>query len=698
MKTRKLLAILLILAMMMGLLCTGAVATTTLQTGSGVTDISISGVGISDVTYQTQDINNSYSNHRYINNVLLPSGTANNASITINFTKESGTVLSPTAPNGSPNQFFPIVMRTATDTYTVNLSNGVGSVTVYAHHNIPSQWQNCDVYVINFSKGTYANPQQADCGLWLRFGDPHYELSAPECYMEFSGSGDDYDVIYSGPYGSQYYPDTLAFYIDNPDDIVGMVGTNITITTYDNDYTVLQSGSSLTLPAALTKGFYALNLAAGQSTYTLEITTSDNDVVTLTFSQPIAYGSTGGVAPNAVVSYLPIGQFATGTGWGSSAGKLVSNGTSTGYSSTGVSLGALGGYIEFYFAYGIENDVRNPYGVDFVVYGNAFNGNPEAGAVQVSEDGTEWYELAGSLYYEKTATGTTSTATWHNGYTGTLRNADVTYTYGDSNNDGNDDIGASLTNGTVTLNAAPFTTATTWWPNSSVYPMGGQPHTDNNVSVSFGSTSLAFGGVTAVQDSDDTAFYSFGYADVTPNGTISNYGDATNPYTAYTSSKVGGDGFDLEWAVEIDTGTPVNVSGMVFHYVRVYSAVLDNWQFGETSTEVCGVFSAYRTSEENGAISGVGYTNAPTIYVDGTGLSLADYVSFGMASYTTEGNVTIYDATGLVSGAISASGASGTNIYVNNDANSHTVVSGEHTVRVIAQSGNAAPSISLIKF
>ncbi len=27
---------------------------------------------------------------------------------------------------------------------------------------------------------------------------------------------------------------------------------------------------------------------------------------------------------------------------------------------------------------------KNPYGVDFVIYGNAFNGNPEAGAVQVS--------------------------------------------------------------------------------------------------------------------------------------------------------------------------------------------------------------------------------------------------------------------------------------------------------------------------
>ena len=54
----------------------------------------------------------------------------------------------------------------------------------------------------------------------------------------------------------------------------------------------------------------------------------------------------------------------------------------------------------------------NPYGVDFVIYGNPFNGNPEAAAVQVYAqevlpDGTlgeyKWYELAGSLYYSDSA-------------------------------------------------------------------------------------------------------------------------------------------------------------------------------------------------------------------------------------------------------------------------------------------------------
>ena len=107
--------------------------------------------------------------------------------------------------------------------------------------------------------------------------------------------------------------------------------------------------------------------------------------------------------------------------------------------------------------------------------------------------------------------------------------------------------------------------------------------------------------MTAVQDSNTTAEYAFGYADVTPNGSPATYGDAVNPYTPYTSGKTGGDGFDLAWAVDISTGLPVNVTGKVFKYVRVYSAVLDNATFGETSTEVCGIFTTANGGTGSGA-------------------------------------------------------------------------------------------------
>lgn len=47
----------------------------------------------------------------------------------------------------------------------------------------------------------------------------------------------------------------------------------------------------------------------------------------------------------------------------------------------------------------ITNNPNNKYGIDFIIYGNAFVGNPEAGIVKVSQDGTNWYTLAGSRHY-----------------------------------------------------------------------------------------------------------------------------------------------------------------------------------------------------------------------------------------------------------------------------------------------------------
>ena len=80
------------------------------------------------------------------------------------------------------------------------------------------------------------------------------------------------------------------------------------------------------------------------------------------------------------------------------------------------SLGNFGGYITYYFNTPITDDPKNPYGVDFTVYGNSFDGTSgasEPGAVMVSENGSTWYELAGSVFYD-------DSTTW---------NAEVTYQY-----------------------------------------------------------------------------------------------------------------------------------------------------------------------------------------------------------------------------------------------------------------------------
>lgn len=740
MKTRKLLAILLTLAMMMGLLCTGAMATTTLQTGSSVNSITISGAGISDVGTPTpQSLSTPYTNYRYINNVLLTSETADNATITITFSPVSGTVISPVPPQGSPAQYFGVVMGNATNTYTVTLSGGNGSTTIYAHHDLaPNHWQDCDIYVINFSKGNYANPVHAGNGLWLRLGDPNYALTAPECYMDFDATNSGYTVEYDGPLGdsSDFYPNKIAFYIDNPEDITAMSGSNLTITVYDENYDVWDSGTTLTDLDAMCAGFYEITLDDNSNAHTLTITNGNSGNVTLSFHRPKAYGANGGTAPTSVVSYLPLGQFATGSGWGSADGKFVVTNTSTGFSSTGVSLGAFGGYIEFDFGAngGITNDPRNPYGVDFVVYGNAFNGNPEAGAVQVSADGNEWFELAGSRYYEAAPASATPASSAHLAYTGTLRNADVTYTLNSN------DIDATMTDGTVTVTLDPLTTNTSWWPTTDEYPefdantfpTSGNAHTDNNVKVLYGGDTavctLKYEGVTAVQDSDANAFYAFGYADVTPNGTPGTYGDAVNPYTAYSSSKTGGDGFDLEWAVNIATGMPLSANDFYeldsqnqptstlkkFRYVRVYSAVLDNYTFGETSTEVCGIFSAYLTDAEKEATS-VGRTAAPSAL----SYTLKHPVTlnpFTPVSLTIPENRESYSCISTIANSVGASdmivsvtAVSGANIYVNGVLLAETGTSGTEVIysgtvpkpvngqyiRVIVQQGTAQPYLFL---
>ena len=134
------------------------------------------------------------------------------------------------------------------------------------------------------------------------------------------------------------------------------------------------------------------------------------------------------------------------------------------------------------------------------------------------------------------------------------------------------------------------------------------------MTVSHTADNLTFSGITAVPDYNTTATYAFGYADVTPNGSPTTYGDAVNPYTLYTTAKTGGDGFDLEWAVNPSTKLPVDVTGKAFKYVRVYSAVLDNATFGETSTEVCGIFTtANGLKNADGSEVPVGRTDAPTV-------------------------------------------------------------------------------------
>ena len=193
--------------------------------------------------------------------------------------------------------------------------------------------------------------------------------------------------------------------------------------------------------------------------------------------------------------------------------------------------------------------------------------------------------------------------------------------------------------------------------------------------------------MTLVRDTDATADYAFGYADITPNGT--NYGTPVNPYTYNTT---GGNAYDISWAVN-DNGEPVRLT--TISKIRVYTSAVLNVSstdapiftvpsiFGETSAEVCGIYAV------NPGASEVGVTTEPTIRINGdtiTATSVSD-------------NAAVYDSGGLLEGdVISVTAASGTNLWINNaNSSSYTVTADDQMVRVIVQSGEKEPYIVVIK-
>lgn len=426
-------------------------------------------------------------------------------------------------------------------------------------------------------------------GVSMQFGDPdpNYEPTLPESAMTITGSNGAYTANYNGADSQYYYPDTLSLYIKAATasftDLV--CSDNVRILTYTD--TVPTAHQTLKPSENVNDGVlsdvYTVSLTGAGS---IALKNGAATVLTLSFSAPKNDFPTVSGTPTGFMGYLPLGQYARGTGWGSpysNGGTTVANPVAKvvgGYSSTGVSLGAAGGYVQYDMGGFISDDPANPYGVDFIVYGNAFNGNPEAASVQVSQDGVKWYELAGSLYYADN----------------TIRNADITYTLNGSN------VDYSITqNGAVKASGTFKANGSGWFPTQANYGGVWKIADADVIASSFTSTSVTYSGVTLVKDTDTTNDYQFGYADVHING--SSYGAAVNPYSI-TNTGSGGDGFDIAWAVNAD-GTPAGLSSI--RYIRVYtSAAMDGTGaamtvpsiFGETSAEVCGI---YKTTNAGGS-------------------------------------------------------------------------------------------------
>lgn len=504
-----------------------------------------------------------------------------------------------------------------------------------------------------------------------------------------------------------------------------------------NGFTVSVDGTALTPNSAPsaddTDVAYTINTDA---TNAITIVAS-NGTTTYTITCPHYTATASGTNPVAVNGYLPVGQFArpNSFGWGTlyTDNTNVSSSSNdvkfkTGYVSTGVSLGMAGGYVQFDMGNNrIQNNANNKYGIDFIVYGNAFVGNPEAAGVQVSNDGVTWYTLAGSRHYMsdtkwnqnisyiKIATANTTIGGKSFAKAGIYVSTDFAAPSSDNASDVDAAVALATWTGIPQLTGSTYpktyTTdtpaAAAWWPEyasnenyGNVWNIG---NAVNGVSWLRNGTAevITYTGVTTVEDdmvvlnegataaptqAEMTDVYQWGYADVRVNG--SQYGTVVNnPYAAApsTDAGAGGDGFDLSWAVKAD-GTPIALSSV--RYVRVYSAVLFSaGVFGETSAEVCGLYVA------NAESSSVGTTARPTVKLNGTTLDLTK-----RPAKQIDDNVVYVNQKLAVGNTVTIEAASDALVFINGEVrNSYTVTTTAKPVQIIVQSGNAEPYIVVLK-
>ena len=685
MKAKKALALILVLVMVLGLLTVTASADTAGSLGSptnGIKSITISGANINNNEDRTLTGSSAPYNLTY--NVKLASGTADGTVVTATFEKENASNENLVVSSAKPNSILNAVSRKhikkhASLTYNATVQNGTATMTVYVYPNLADSVKSYGTYVINFQLAEVNNPITVN-GTQIRFGDPAYPMTEPERYMSFEAAGTNaYNAVYAGPTAG-FVPDLYSLYLKSDAALtLTSNSTDIVFRTYDANGNMTETN---TVTGTSGTGYFSTVIYVKAAGSIQVATAGSTTATTINFSAPNDPSSAhdAQLHPDGAIAYLPgITQYANRGDWGSiSTGgdNLLTPATKVkgykGFAANGFSLGSLGGYVQYDFSSNpIQNLDTNPYGVDFVVYGNAFKGNPEAAAVQVYaqevlSDGTlgdyKWYELAGSMYYSDSA----------------VRNATVYYT--------KDNAGLHAAVNGVTHSQDPFTTAATWFPTKSDMnheATSGINNTLTNTYITeYTANTLKFAGITSIPDSDSNADYAFGYADVTPVPSVKD-GTPVNPYTPYTSDKDGGDGFDLAWAVDISTGEPVKVNNA--KYVRIYSAVLYNTGiFGETSPEITGIF---RT---NGTVTAA-TTATPTVKVNGQTVTPA----------VAGEEIPVVTGTTDEEALISVVATDSSHVFINDAiANEHsfTFTEDETLIRVIVQDDStAAPYIGYIK-
>lgn len=203
--------------------------------------------------------------------------------------------------------------------------------------------------------------------------------------------------------------------------------------------------------------------------------------------------------------------------------------------STGVSLGAFGGYV----VYGFDHTVINQTNADdIIVYGNAFAGFSEPGVVWVMQDENgngkpddTWYELAGSEF----------------GKPGYVRNYSVTY-----------------------YRPAPPTLSVSWKDSNGLTGVVKQSfHKQEHYPLWITANEYTLTGT------------------LLPSTGITGASRSNELGTGYADNKPGGDRMDIANAIDHD-GKKVVLQGIDF--IKVQTGIMaDLTIFGELSTEVSGI-------------------------------------------------------------------------------------------------------------
>lgn len=504
---------------------------------------------------------------------------------------------------------------------------------------------------------------------------------------------DGVDILNTATNG--YYPFSFSLIVSNRSKVASVTVSNggsfhwAYAQNADGSYVTDEDGNYV----ESTTTNYGVVVLPTTSASTVTVTGTDN-IGSATFNCAQPSGGTT-AAGAALYAYLPapaqfVNEGVTTGGWGDA---YDSNGAVKATSSTGVSLGFFGGYAVYEFENPIADDPTHPYGADFIVYGNAFWANSEAGCIQVSKDGQKWYDIAGSMYYTKSTKGATITYTNPNpsedkGITAAASNkgtlADVPYAL---------KVNGTTTSGKVTKNT---------FHNHSWFPLNANYFVDSGTrkemakvdEFSFVSRTLNSDNITSTltfkgtllnnyPGTGKTAEIGFGYCDVHPNKTLGG-SIAYNPYQTFTSSsdydtKVagtsGGDPIDIAWAVDPE-GKPAKLESI--QYVRIYTGMAQmNGVFGEISTEVCGVAAC-------DALTGTGTVQStPTVVVNRVSVA----PNANAVTVVPAGSCTIT--------------SSADHVYVNGTAVSaasgytFAITSGSR-VQVITQTGTESPFITVL--